>query len=49
MWVEYAYSVSDYKWGRWFQRGVRLPTEHLEVQLSFPLALDPVLWGTETR
>ncbi|KOU50055.1 helix-turn-helix domain-containing protein [Streptomyces sp. WM6378] len=48
VWIEYAYSVSDYKWGRWFQRAVRLPTEHLEVQLDFPLALDPVVWGTET-
>ena len=48
VWIEYAYTVSDTKWGRWFQRAVRLPTEHLEVELAFPAALDPVVWGTET-
>ncbi|MFF3750966.1 multiprotein-bridging factor 1 family protein [Streptomyces sp. NPDC002018] len=48
VWIEYAYSVSDSKWGRWFQRAVRLPTEHLEVQLAFPSVLDPAVWGTET-
>ncbi|MFG2227619.1 hypothetical protein [Streptomyces sp. NPDC048644] len=48
VWIEYAYSVSDDKWGNWFQRAVRLPTEQLEVQLAFPTALDPVVWGTET-
>nr|BFD88503.1 hypothetical protein StreXyl84_79040 [Streptomyces sp. Xyl84] len=48
VWIEYAYSVGDEKWGRWFQRAVRLPTEHLEVTLAFPAALDPVVWGTET-
>lgn len=48
VWIEYAYSVGDEKWGRWFQRAVRLPTEHLEVQLAFPVDLDPVVWGTET-
>ncbi|GHJ35134.1 helix-turn-helix transcriptional regulator [Streptomyces sp. TS71-3] len=47
VWIEYAYSVSDCKWGRWFQRAVRLPTEHLEVTLAFPVALDPMVWGTE--
>ncbi|WP_221217398.1 hypothetical protein [Streptomyces sp. 840.1] len=40
--------MSDEKWGRWFQRAVRLPTEHLEVQLAFPVGLGPVVWGTET-
>ena len=48
VWIEYVYSVSDTKWGHWFQRAVRLPTEHLQVQLAFPAALDPVVWGTET-
>ncbi|MFI1183109.1 helix-turn-helix domain-containing protein [Streptomyces sp. NPDC020799] len=48
VWIEYAYSVSDHKWGRWFQRAVRLPTEHLEVQLVFPVMLDAMVWGTET-
>ncbi|MFF8867928.1 multiprotein-bridging factor 1 family protein [Streptomyces sp. NPDC015139] len=48
VWIEYAYTVGDDKWGNWFQRAVRLPTEQLEVQLAFPTALDPVVWGTET-
>lgn len=48
MWIEYAYSVGEEKWGHWFQRAVRLPTEHLEVVLAFPDDLDPVVWGTET-
>lgn len=48
VWIEYAYSVGDDKWGRWFQRAVRLPTGHLEVELAFPAELDPVVWGTET-
>lgn len=36
------------RWGRWFRRAVRLPTEHLEVTLGFPAGQDPVVWGTET-
>ncbi|MYR04547.1 helix-turn-helix domain-containing protein [Streptomyces sp. SID6137] len=48
VWIEYAYSVGDEKWGRWFQRAVRLPTEHLAVELAFPADLDPAVWGTET-
>ncbi|MFE3382659.1 helix-turn-helix domain-containing protein [Streptomyces anulatus] len=48
VWIEYAYTVGHEKWGNWFQRAVRLPTEQLEVQLVFPAALDPVVWGTET-
>ncbi|WP_053644112.1 helix-turn-helix transcriptional regulator [Streptomyces sp. XY431] len=47
-WIEYAYSVGADKWGHWFQRAVRLPTEHLAVRLDFPADLDPVAWGTET-
>ncbi|WP_232794963.1 hypothetical protein [Kitasatospora sp. NRRL B-11411] len=47
-WIEYAYSVTEGKWGHWFQRAVRLPTEHLLVRLDFPAGLDPVVWGTET-
>ncbi|OII66387.1 MULTISPECIES: helix-turn-helix transcriptional regulator [unclassified Streptomyces] len=48
VWIEYAYSVGEEQWGRWFQRAVRLPTEHLAVELAFPAALDPAVWGTET-
>ncbi|MFE2727572.1 multiprotein-bridging factor 1 family protein [Kitasatospora sp. NPDC059327] len=47
-WIEYAYSVGADKWGHWFQRAVRLPTERLAVRLDFPADLDPVVWGTET-
>ncbi|WP_414170041.1 helix-turn-helix domain-containing protein [Streptoverticillium reticulum] len=48
VWIEYAYTVGHDKWGNWFQRAVRLPTEQLEVQLVFPAHLDPAVWGTET-
>jgi peptide deformylase len=46
--IEYSYSVTADKWGRWFQRAVRLPTRHLSVELDFPTELDPAVWGTET-
>lgn len=46
--IEYGYSVGADKWGRWFQRAVRLPTRHLSVDLDFPTELDPTVWGTET-
>jgi peptide deformylase len=46
--ISYTYSVGDNKWGRWFQRAVRLPTQRLGVRLSFPAALRPTVWGTET-
>ena len=34
-WIEYAYTVSAEKWGPWFQRAVRLPTNRLSVRLVF--------------
>jgi peptide deformylase len=46
--IEYAYRVGVDKWGQWFQRAIRLPTRHLVVRLSFPVALRPVVWGVET-
>jgi peptide deformylase len=46
--LSYSYVVDDGRWGPWFQRAVRLPTSHLAVDLIFPAALDPVVWGTET-
>ena len=46
--LEYDYTVSDDKWGNWFQRAVRLPTRRLSVRLDFPAALQPAVWGTET-
>ena len=47
-WIEYAYTVSDEKWGNWFQRAVRLPTKHLAVRLVFPADLEAMVWGMET-
>jgi transcriptional regulator with XRE-family HTH domain len=46
--IEYAYTVSDTKWGHWFQRAIRLPTERLSVRLLFPSELEPAVWGMET-
>jgi peptide deformylase len=46
--ITYSYSVSADKWGPWFQRAVRLPTRELTVSLSFPTAMQPTVWGTET-
>jgi peptide deformylase len=46
--IEYSYTVSQEKWGQWFQRAVRLPTRRLAVRLDFPAALDPQVWGVET-
>jgi peptide deformylase len=46
--IEYRYQVDHDRWGPWFQRAVRLPTRHLSVELVFPAALDPLVWGTET-
>ena len=46
--LEYDYQVDDARWGRWFQRAVRLPTRHLSVRLVLPAELRPVVWGTET-
>ncbi|MEU4502629.1 peptide deformylase [Streptomyces sp. NPDC024089] len=48
VWLEYSYTVGADKWGTWFQRAVRLPTQRLGVRLDFPAELDPVVWGTET-
>jgi len=47
-WIEYGYTVGEDKWGNWFQRAVRLPTQRLSVQLQFPAELDPAVWGMET-
>jgi peptide deformylase len=47
-WIEYDYQVSDEKWGKWYQRAVRLPTKHLAVRLVFPSDLEPMVWGIET-
>jgi peptide deformylase len=46
--IEYAYTVSEEKWGQWFQRAVRLPTRSLTVRLDFPAEFEPQVWGVET-
>jgi peptide deformylase len=46
--LEYAYTVGDDKWGPWFQRAIRLPTDTVSVRLIFPAELDAAVWGTET-
>jgi peptide deformylase len=47
-WIDYSYSVGAHKWGQWFQRAIRLPTERLSVRIELPAALEPALWGTQT-
>lgn len=46
--IEYAYTVGEDKWGHWFQRAVRLPTNKITVRLDFPDDLRPAVWGMET-
>jgi peptide deformylase len=46
--IVYSYTISDIKWGQWFQRAVRLPTRRLIVRLDFPAELGPPVWGMET-
>ncbi len=46
--IVYSYTVSDIKWGQWFQRAVRLPTRRLIVRLDFPAELGTSVWGMET-
>ncbi|GAA4909733.1 peptide deformylase [Stackebrandtia albiflava] len=47
-WIEYTYTVGDDKWGNWFRRAVRHPTNHLAVTLDFPTEVDPAAWGLHT-
>ncbi|MHB8492761.1 MAG: peptide deformylase, partial [Solirubrobacteraceae bacterium] len=44
---EYRYSVSADLWGRWLQRTVRLPTELMSVEMDFPTAVTPRVWGLD--
>lgn len=46
--IEYTYQVSQDKWGKWFQRAVRVPTRRLAVRVDLPSELDPQVWGVET-
>lgn len=47
-WIEYVYTVSEAKWGPWWQRAIRVPTQRLSTVLDFPVDLQPAVWGTET-
>jgi peptide deformylase len=47
-WIEYSYTVSADKWGLWWQRAIRLPTQRLRMRLDFPADLQPAAWGMET-
>jgi hypothetical protein len=44
--IDYGYRVPELKFGPWFQRAIRLPTRELAVELDFPLAIEPAVWGT---
>lgn len=46
--IAYTYRVGSDKWGQWFQRAVRLPTRRLGIEVEFPAAMRPVVWGVET-
>lgn len=46
--LEYSYVVGSDQWGQWFQRAIRLPTRAVGVELRFPTAMEPGVWGTET-
>lgn len=46
--IEYSYTVGDDKWGHWFQRAIRLPTDQIVVRLDFPVEVNPKVWGMET-
>lgn len=46
--IVYSFHVGADKWGNWFQRTVRLPTRHLKIEVEFPAALRPAVWGVET-
>lgn len=48
VWIEYEYSVTADKWGKWLQRTIRHSTEHLSVELSFPAEVEPAVWGIES-
>lgn len=46
--IEYNYAVTADKWGKWWQRAIRVPTERLSATLSFPASVEPMLWGLQT-
>jgi transcriptional regulator with XRE-family HTH domain len=44
--IEYGYHVTTEKWGPWFQRNVRTPTNELRIELEFPADTQVAVWGT---
>jgi tetratricopeptide (TPR) repeat protein len=46
--IQYQYTVSANQWGPWSQRPIRIPTNRLSVEFSFPLAMIPQLSGSQT-
>jgi transcriptional regulator with XRE-family HTH domain len=46
--LRYSYRVRDDKWGPWFQRNIRFPTNELLVRLDFPAAATPTVWGVQS-
>ncbi|MEU0522017.1 peptide deformylase [Streptosporangium sp. NPDC006007] len=46
--IEYVYTVSKDKWGAWWTRAIRLPTNLLNMTLDFPSEMHPIVWGIET-
>lgn len=45
--IAYGFSVEETKWGPWFERAIRIPTEDLAVSLDFPRSAAAIVWGTE--
>jgi transcriptional regulator with XRE-family HTH domain len=45
--IAYRYTVTEDKWGPWFEREIRMPTRELVVRLKFPAAAHATVWGTQ--
>lgn len=46
--ITYSYRVTSAKWGQWFEREIRMPTQRLSVCMRFPAAASAVVWGTHS-
>lgn len=47
-WIDYVYTVQAHKWGPWWGRAIRLPTNQLSMTLTLPARYEPVVWGIAT-
>lgn len=45
--IAYRYTVSEDKWGPFFEREIRMPTRELAVRLKFPADTHATVWGTQ--